>query len=83
MEINIHDVTEIGVEEKHFGSHNFSVITIRITAKDQGSVALKLYHPKGDNILFNFIDGLNATTTRDNNGDVIKFVPQVEWKEVV
>ena len=83
MEINIHDVTEIEVEEKQFDSHNFSVITIRIKAKDQGLVALKLFHPKGDNVLFNFIDGLNTTTTQDNNGDVIKFEPHIAWKEVV
>jgi hypothetical protein len=83
MDINIHNVTEIGMEEEHFDSHNFSVITIRIETKDKGSVALKLFHPKGDNVLFNFIDGLNTTTTQDNNGDVIKFEPHIAWKEVV
>ena len=81
MEINLHDCTSIEMEQKEF--NNFTVTTVTVTTKNQGQVDLKLFHDKGKNILFDFVDNFDMMTSKNVGGEVIHFKPCVAWREVV
>lgn len=80
MEISIHDVTSLEMEEQRFD--NFAVVSITINTKSQGLVTLKLFHPQDKSILFDFVDNFDTLTCEKSSGEVIKFKPQVAWREV-
>ena len=81
MEFNVHDCTSIEMEQTEF--NNFTVTTVTVTTKNQGQVDLKLFHDKGKNILFDFVDNFDMMTSKNVGGEVIQFKPCVAWREVV
>tara|TARA_R100001132_G_C3221195_1_gene59771 strand:+ start:178 stop:423 length:246 start_codon:yes stop_codon:yes gene_type:complete len=81
MEINLHDCTQIQMDQKNFD--NFDVTTVTIKTKHQGEVTLKLFHSKENNILFDFVDNFDMMTSKNIEGEVIQFKPCVAWREVV
>ena len=80
MEINLHDCTQIQMDQKNFST--FDVTTVTISA-DQGDVELKLFHDKDNNILFDFVDNFDTMVSTKSTGEVIQFKPCVAWREVV
>ena len=75
MEINLHGCISIEMDEREY---NFcTVTTVTVTTKHQERLHLKLFHDKENNILFDFMDNFDNTTTK--NSEVMSFNLNLLW----